>query len=136
MKPEVIFEHPSLILTHYPNGNFIYEEWHGYTSRELFNELLTEVLTFLVKKKSNKLILDVRDHPGLSPEGQKDASNRCVEWAKQNGQLWHATILPPDVFSKFSVQNFGKRIDADAPVINRYFETVESATAWMEQTEP
>ncbi len=136
MEPEVIYTHPNLTLTHYPKGNYIYEEWHGYTSRELFNELLTVILNSLIEKKSHKLILDVRDHPGLGPDGQKDASIRCSDWAKKYGQLWHANVLPQDIFSKFSVKNFEKNMDSTAPVINKYFDSPDEAMAWAEQENP
>lgn len=133
MNSEVIFTHPRLTLTHYPKGNYILETWNGYTSTELFNELLTIILNFLVEKKSHKLILDTREHKGLSPEGQRHAADRCSEHAKKHGQLWHATVVPKDIFSKFSVDSFSEKIDKTSPMVNRFFNNLEEAMAWMEQ---
>lgn len=131
MEPEVIFEHPKLILTYYPKESSILETWKGYTDFALFSELLSHVIQFMIEKKAKNLILDTREHRGLSPEGQQHGVIVCSEHAKKYGQMKHAIIVPDDVFSKFSVDNFTRKLDKSELVVNRYFKEVKDALAWM-----
>jgi hypothetical protein len=76
MKSEVILKHESLTLTYYPEASCILETWNGFTSFELFSELLEEVLKLMIQKGAKNLILDTRLHKGLSPKGQEHGVNR------------------------------------------------------------
>lgn len=131
MKSEVILKHESLTLTYYPEASCILETWNGFTSFELFSELLEEVLKLMVQKGAKNLILDTRLHKGLSPKGQEHGVNRCTLHAKEHGQMLHAIIVPEDVFSKFSVDNFVKKLDKSQLVVNAYFREVEDALHWI-----
>lgn len=131
MKSEEIFKHESLILTYYPEASCILESWVGYTSFELFSELLEEVMKLMVKKGAKNLILDTRLHKGLSPQGQEHGVNRCSIHAKEHGQMLHAIIVPADIFSKFSVDSFVKKLDKSQLVVNAYFKDVEDALKWI-----
>ncbi len=131
MKSEIIFEHESLTLTHYPEASCILETWNGFTSFELFSSLLEEVLKLMAQKGAKNLILDTRQHRGLSPKGQEHGVNRCTQHAKQYGQMLHAIIVPEDIFSKFSVENFVKKLDKSQLVVNAYFKEVEDALKWI-----
>ncbi|MBN1142924.1 MAG: hypothetical protein JXA72_00810 [Bacteroidales bacterium] len=131
MKSEIILEHDSLTLTYYPEASCILETWKGFTSFELFSSLLEEVLKLMVQKGAKNLILDTRMHRGLSPQGQEHGVNRCTQHAKQHGQMLHAIIVPEDVFSKFSVENFVKKLDKSQLVVNAYFREVEDALNWI-----
>lgn len=131
MKSETILEHASLTLTYYPEASCILETWKGFTSFELFSSLLEEVLKLMVQKGAKNLILDTRLHRGLSPQGQEHGVNRCTQHAKQYGQMLHAIIVPEDVFSKFSVENFVKKLDKSQLVVNAYFKEVEDALKWI-----
>jgi hypothetical protein len=135
MESEEIFNHPSLKLTYYPKASWILETWNGYTNFELFSKLLEEVLKLMIKKGAKNLILDTRNHSGLSPQGQTHGVDRCTEHAKVHGQMLHAIIVPKDVFSKFSVDNFVKKLNNSQLVINNYFESVEDALKWIMQTD-
>lgn len=133
MKPEIIFEHPRLILTHYPNESCILETWNGFTDFNLFAELLSKVIGLMAEKKARNLILDTREHKGLSPDGQQHGVDVCTNYAKKHGQMKHAIIVPNDVFSKFSVNNFTKKLEKSELVVNRYFSNLEDALSWMNE---
>ena len=48
--------------------------------------------------------------------------------------MLHAIIVPEDIFTKFSVDNFVKKLDKSQLVVNAYFKEVEDALKWiMEQ---
>lgn len=131
MKSEVIFTHERLTLTYYPEASAILETWEGFTSFELFASLLEEVLKLMLLKGAKNLILDTRLHRGLSPQGQEHGVKRCTLHAKEHGQMLHAIIVPEDVFSKFSVENFVKKLDKSQLVVNAYFKDVEDALQWI-----
>ncbi len=133
MESEVIFEHPSLTLTYYPAESCILETWRGFTKFELFAHLLEKVLNLMVEKGAKNLILDTRLHKGLDPKGQQHGVDQCSNHAKKHGQMKHAIIVPEDIFSRFSVDNFTKKLDKSILVVNAYFKEVDDALAWMRE---
>jgi hypothetical protein len=133
MEPEVLLEHENLKIDYFQNGNYILETWWGSTIGNTFPELLEKIVEILLKKKIDGLILDAREHKGLSPTNQELAAKRIGETAHQLGQLRQAIVVPKDVFSKFSVENFEKKLSGDETVITMYFDDVNKAKEWMEQ---
>ncbi|NLF43695.1 MAG: hypothetical protein GX587_13455 [Bacteroidales bacterium] len=136
MEPEIIFTHPKLILSYYKDEAAILETWNGFTDYTVFSELLGVILSKLVEKNAHNLILDTRQHKGLSPEAQQYGATTCIEHAKKYGPIKHAIIIPENAFSKLSVNNFVKNVDnenGNLLVINAYFTEVEQALVWMGQ---
>lgn len=131
MEGTLIFNHPNLKLTHFPEESAIYEQWNGFTNDELFEELLVNVMELKIANKAKNLILDTREHKGLSPKAQKHATETCDSHARKHGQMKHAIIVSSDIFSKFSLSNFTKTFDKSTLVINEYFETLDSARKWL-----
>ncbi len=136
MKKEVIFEHPNLTLTYYPDESGILETWKGFTEFELFAELLDKTINFMIEKGAKNLILDTRQHKGLNPKGNEHGANVCVQHAKKYGTMKHAIIVPDYIFSKLSVDNFVKNVKdehGESLVINAYFKELDEALDWIKE---
>ncbi|MGF7138922.1 hypothetical protein [Roseimarinus sediminis] len=134
MEKEVIFEHPRLRLTYYPQLSCILETWDGFTDFDLFVELLDKTLHLMVEKGAKNLILDTRLHKGLNPKGNEHGANACLAHAKEHGPMKHAIIVPSYIFSQMSVDNFVKNVDSKSGsslVVNKHFQDLDSALAWM-----
>ncbi len=133
MENEIVFEHKNLKIEYCPKGNYIHETWWGATPGDSFNELLEKIIEILIDKKAEGLILDAREHKGLGPKSQELAAEKIGGYAKQYRHLKQAIIVPEDVFSKFSVENFTKLLGDSNPVITQYFDNVEDAKKWLEE---
>jgi hypothetical protein len=134
MEKEIIFEHPRLKLTHYPQESCILETWNGFTDYDMFVELLDKTMKFMIEKKAKNLILDVREHKGLNPQGNEHGAKVCIEHAKKHGKMKHAIVIPSYLFSQMSVNNFERNVNTnkgDEMVVNKHFQNVEDALAWM-----
>jgi len=133
MEHEIIFKHENLVLTLYPKESCIVETWKGFTNDTIFKELLDKTMLLKVENRVKNLILDTREHKGLSPEGQKHGVEVCDAHAKKHGKMKHAIIVPKDIFSKFSVENFTRNFDENALVVNKYFDNINDALNWMNE---
>ncbi|MCF8336070.1 MAG: hypothetical protein K9H65_05660 [Bacteroidales bacterium] len=133
MSREVLYEDKNLRLEYVPEGNYIHETWWGATPGNRFSELLDIILENLAKKNGKGLLLDAREHKGLGPENQKLAAQRLEEYAQAYGSIKHATIIPEDVFSKYSVSTLSTNLKPDELVINRYFDNIEDAENWLKE---
>ncbi len=135
MERETLLEHENLQIDYFPKGNYILETWWGSTIGNTFPELLDKIVGILLDRKIDGLILDAREHKGLSPASQELAAKRIGETAQELGRMRQAIVVPDDVFSKFSVDSFKKKLDDDQKVITQYFDAVDKAKEWMEQTQ-
>jgi hypothetical protein len=87
----------------------------------------------LNKANADGLILDAREHKGLGPEAQEVAAKAIGGYAKKHGKFKEAIIVPKDVFSKFSVENYAKKVAVANPITTRFFDNVEAAEAWLRE---
>lgn len=132
MEKKILYEDKNLRLEHIQDGNYIHETWWGITSKEVFAELLEKIIQFMKETKSTGLLLDTREHKGLGPESQQLAAKKIGELAKSIGGFREAIIVPKDVFSQFSVQNYSKKMeDQEYPVETIFFDNLEKAEDWL-----
>ncbi|MFW5656024.1 MAG: hypothetical protein ACOC10_05990 [Bacteroidota bacterium] len=131
MKREELYRDKNLLLEYVTEGNYIHETWWGITPKEVFLNHLEIILKNLKAKGASGLLLDTREHKGLGPESQKIAAKRIGEYSRSIGGLKEAIIVPQDVFSKFSVENYTKNMVSDALVSTRFFNNVPEAESWL-----
>ncbi len=132
MERKVLFEDKHLRLEYIKEGNYIHETWWGITSKEVFAELLYKIVQFIKETGSTGILLDAREHKGLGPDSQKLAAKEIGELAKSIGGLREAIIVPKDIFSQFSVQNYAKKVEIEEnPVDTMFFDNLEEAEDWL-----
>jgi len=134
MERKVLYEDKNLRLEYVKEGNFIHQTWWGITAKEVFAELLYKMLQFMKETGSTGLILDAREHKGLGPESQQLAATEIGQFAKTIGGIREAIILPKDAFSKFSVQNYSKKMDNEENLVTTsFFDSIEKAEVWLRE---
>ncbi|MBN1416135.1 MAG: hypothetical protein JW973_13620 [Bacteroidales bacterium] len=131
MDRKIVHEDKNLRLEYVKNGNYLHETWWGFTSDETFTKLVNVIVQELTNNNADGLLLDAREHKGLSPKAQKLAVKRIGEYANQHGKLKEAIIVPEDVFSNFSVENYSKEVIKDSPNETRFFDNIEKAEEWL-----
>jgi hypothetical protein len=133
MEREELYKDKNLLLEYIKNGNFLHETWWGVTPSEIFLKYLDIILSALEDKKANGLILDAREHKGLAPKDQEIAAKRHSEYAQKYGGLKQAIIIPKYVVSKFSVENYNRKLDKESQKGIKYFNDIPSAEQWLRE---
>lgn len=134
MENKIVFEDKNLRMEYVKKGNYIHETWWGTTVPDVFNRLLDIIIQELENTKATGIILDAREHKGLGPASQELAAKKIGEYAAKVGRFRQAIIVPKDVFSKFSVENFSKKLEKEI-VVTQYFEDIDSAQKWLQAEE-
>lgn len=133
MEREELYKDKNLLLEYVENGNFLHQTWWGVTFFEVFSKHLDIIINAFEDKRANGLIIDAREHKGLGPKEQELAAKRIGEYAQKHGVLRQAIIIPKNLFSKFSVDNYGKKIDKDSQKGIKYFNDIPSAEQWLRE---
>ncbi len=132
MERKTVYEDPNLRLEFVENGKYLHETWWGRTPGEVFARLLNIIAGQLRENNADGLLLDAREHKGLGPDSQKLAAETIGKYAVEHGGLKEAIIVPEDVFSQFSVENYSKKMkEEESPVNTKFFDSVESAEEWL-----
>lgn len=132
MTGKLIYENKNLNIYYEEKGNYIVQVWEGATPGHIFEDLLSKVKDVLFTYKPLGVVLDTRNHKGIGPKGQKLAADLFLEYAKTREKLYNAIIVPEDIFSKISMENFEKHI-TDSPVTaTKHFVDMEGAIEWIE----
>jgi hypothetical protein len=127
-----VYEDPNLRLEFVEDGRYLHETWWGRTPGETFARLLGIIVEKLNDFEADGLLLDAREHKGLGPDSQKLAAETIGDYAREHGKLKEAIIVPKDVFSQFSVENYSKKLEEkETPVETRFFDSVETAEEWL-----
>jgi hypothetical protein len=129
---EKLYEDKNLTLELINKGKYIIEVWRGYTTNNDFMKYLDLIADVLKGTRAQGLLVDIREHKGLSLESQELAKEVVLKHARVHGKIKIATVTSENVFSKLSVENFNDAIDAIMLIENRYFSTVEDARGWLE----
>ena len=132
MTREELYKDKNLLLEYIEDGNYLHETWWGVTPHDVFMMHLEIIIKALEEKNADGLILDAREHKGLGPKEQDIAAKRIGEYAKKHGGLKQAIIVPHDVFSKFSVDNYSKKLDESKSGV-QYFVDIPDAESWLKE---
>lgn len=133
MANAVIYEDKHLRMEFVEKGTFIHETWWGMTPGKVFESLLEEIIQALIDNRAKGILLDAREHKGLGPDSQELAAKRIGEYAQKYRPIKQAIVVPKDVFSKFSVDSYTKKLGKDNPIVTRYFDSVNNAVEWLEE---
>jgi len=131
---EIMLDHKFLKLEYYPEGNYLVELWNGFTTDQQFAELLDKIITACEARNIRGIVIDARDHKGLSPGAQKLAADVMERYAKKAGHLYQAIMVPKDIFSKLSVNNYSKQMDKNQGLVDtRFFDDLKEAQNWLKE---
>ena len=132
---KILLEDKFLKLEYYEEGKYLVELWNGFTTDKQFADLLAKIVTICEAKSVSGVLIDARDHKGLSPAAQKHAAIEMEKVAKTNGHLNQAIMVPKDVFSKLSVNNYSKEMDKNVGIVNtKFFDDLEEAKNWLKDS--
>lgn len=132
MNKETIFDDEHLVLQYSSQDKLMVQTWKGMTLKETFTGLLDIAFRAISDKKPTGILMDAREHKGLGPDAHEKIAQKLNEYAKMHGKIKQALLLPDDIFSRVSVENFSKRMGAeDSLVITGMFKDYNEAEAWL-----
>jgi|WetSurSiteA1Bulk_404760.scaffolds.fasta_scaffold03534_2 hypothetical protein len=129
-----LYEDKNLKLDYVSEGNYLHETWWGITLKDTFEKLMNVIAKSLNEHNADGVLLDTREHKGLGPEAQEYAARTIGEYAKKHGKFKEAIVMPKDVFSAFSVENYSKKVSKDNPVEVKFFGSIDKAVEWLRST--
>jgi hypothetical protein len=135
MEKTNVYEDQHLRLEYVKEGNYLHETWLGITVFDTFSKLMDIISSKLHSLSADGVLLDAREHRGISPEAQKYAAKTISSYAKYHGKFKEAVIVPKDVFSRFSVEEYSKKVTDDSPVHIKFFDDITSAHLWLIEEE-
>jgi hypothetical protein len=128
-----VFKNDVLTIGYDDQKSLMTLTWKGLTVLSLFKECIDHYSVCINKYKPARLLIDVREHKGTSPEGQAYAAEATHNFAKNNGiQLKQALVLSHDIFSVVSVKGYDSKLNTkEAPVITESFDSKDKALHWL-----
>ncbi|MBN2347798.1 MAG: hypothetical protein JXJ22_03110 [Bacteroidales bacterium] len=134
MANEVLMEDQNLRVEYSVTGNYLLLLWGERTPAEYFQDRFSKIIGICESRKISGLFIDTVRNKGISPASQEYAARKVEEYAKKRDSFKQAMLVPPDIFSKFSVDSYSKKVSEYASnVETRFFEDNRAALSWLEE---
>ena len=108
------------------------QTWKGFAKSENFREAITQSLEIIKKGGLDKIISNTKDFALVKKEDTDWVAQVITPQMVKHGLRYMAFIVPTNVFTQITVDNFKEK--ADAVVKIRYFDQVEAAKEWMAES--
>ena len=134
MEREVVFEEKNLRLEYSENGNYLCLIWGLHTPEPYFKSKIDEIMKISEERNVSGFYVDTVNNKGISPGSQEYAARKVEEYANKRELFKQAFVVPPDIFSKFSVESYSKKVqDYSGNVVLQFFDSETAACAWLEE---
>ncbi|MGB3468248.1 MAG: hypothetical protein WBA74_23380 [Cyclobacteriaceae bacterium] len=111
------------------NG-YVHTQWFGFVPSEQAIEAVEATIKLLRDSGCKKLLSDNSMIKGAWGETNEWLENNWYREATALGLQKHATILPADIFSKSSHEQFEKS-QSNHSIVMKNFQTMEDAKNWL-----
>lgn len=126
----VLFQKPYLTIEYDDKMRCLIQHWKGFATSEQFREGINQSVDFFEKKKPTKLISDTKEFAVVKKDDTDWVANQATPKMISHGLKHMAFILPTNVFTQVSVNNFKSK--ADDIVQIQYFDSLDKAKQWLE----
>ncbi|MEL7222045.1 MAG: hypothetical protein AAGJ93_12050 [Bacteroidota bacterium] len=113
------------------NG-WVHTQWIGFVPSEMSIKGVEGTLQLLKESRCGKLLSDNSKIKGAWGETNDWLEKHWFEKASEYGLRKHATILPADLFSQSSHEQFEKS-RGDSNISMKNFDSEEAARQWLKQ---
>ena len=124
-----VYENQNIVIERDDNIKCLIQNWRGFASSERFREGINKTVELFKDKKLNKILSNTKDFGMVRKEDTDWVGTNAMPLLAQNGLKQIAFVVPKNVFSQMSVENFKK--ESQGPVEIRYFDDVDKAKNWM-----
>lgn len=114
-----------------PKTQILTNRWRGFCSYDEIQAVGTRILDAVVFEKSKKILYDAKQIEVLDEQSQLYISGVFTREMIDAGIKYAATVLPMDIFAKFSVDDIQKKLDRNKGIYVSYFNSFSQATDWL-----
>lgn len=134
MTNEVLLEDQNLRIELAENGKYLLLLWGVSTPADYFQDRFSRIIEICKERNIAGLYIDTVKNKGISPDSQEFAARKLEEYAKTRDSFRQAMLVPPDIFSKFSVDNYSKKVTEYASNVDtKFFEDDRAALDWIKE---
>lgn len=124
-----VYEAQNIIIERDDKLKCLIQNWKGFASSEKFRESIKKTEDLFKDKTLNKIISNTKDFGMVKKEDTEWVSTESMPTLIERGLKYMAFVVPSNVFSQMSVENFKKQSGDTIQI--RYFDDVEKAKEWM-----
>jgi hypothetical protein len=125
----ILYQKPYLTIEHDENLSCLIQRWKGFATSEQFREGIRQSVSYFEEKKMNKLISDTKDFAVVKKDDTDWVASHATPIMVRNGLKYMAFILPTNVFTQVSVNNFKSKADDILQI--QYFDNYDKAIQWL-----
>lgn len=125
----ILFERPYVTLELDEPLKCLTQRWKGFAKSEQFREGINKSLEFFQQKQIDKIISDTQNAALVKKEDTDWVATVITPKMMQHGLRRMAFIVPTNVFTQMSVDNF--KSEAKGGVRIQYFDNYEKAKEWI-----
>lgn len=123
----IIFNRNYLTIEVDKENDCLLQSWKGFATPEQFREGILKALEIFKDHKVSRMISDTKDQAVVRKEETEFAASLVPEFVK-SGLKTFAFVVPSNVFTQFSLNNFKKQSDSLLSI--QYFDKMEDAKKW------
>ena len=125
----ILFERPYVTLELDEEFSCLTQRWKGFAKSEQFREGINKSLEIFQQRQIDKIISDTQNASLVKKEDTDWVATIIIPKLVQRGLRCMAFIVPTNVFTQISVDNF--KNEAKGGVRIQYFDDYEKAKEWI-----
>lgn len=125
-----IVNEKNLVLEFDEELNCIIQTWKGFFNSEFFKTGVEKTnKLFEQKRPVKKFLVDISQSSVIKKEDTDWAARTAIPKAISNGLKYYGFVLPENVFTQVSLNNFKQELNQPSIEI-RLFDNIDSAKTW------
>ena len=128
----ILFQQPYLTIEYNEQIKCLSQHWNGYAKSEQFRLGIEKSIEIFKQKKPSKLISNTKELAIITNEDTQWAATYATPIMVENGLKHMAFVVPTNVFTQMSVDNFKNRSSSRLQI--QYFDSLAKAQVWLGET--
>lgn len=129
---QAYFDSEFIRISYNETTSVVVNAWKTPPSSDEFKIGMENLLEAIKHFKIGKILSDTTYMGAIHPDDQHWTATDWYHRAAKVGFSHNAIVVPPDVFTEMSVKEILDQIE-NTSVTTSFFQTVEDATAWIQQ---
>ena len=129
----ILYQKNYLTLEYNEELSCLIQHWKGFATSEQFREGIQQSIVYFKEKNINKHVSDTKDFSVVKKSDTDWVASHATPIMVENGLQYMAFVLPTNVFTQVSVNNFKSK--AASIVQIQYFDDYDKALDWLSQVE-
>ncbi|PIB34832.1 hypothetical protein BFP72_05145 [Reichenbachiella sp. 5M10] len=132
-KSKLYLDKPYVKVFWNPEDRVLTSQWSGFCSFAEIKAVGERILDAVIFEQVEKVLYDAREIEVLDDESQKYISGTFTKDMISSGVKFSATVLPDDVFAKFSIDGIHQKLAHQRISNFEYFQSLSHAFLWLKE---